>query len=151
MRSVDSAESQMMAISSRNCNVVTLYLGTELNKLVRESLKRYWDSFGCNDFVAIKAWGTLLFVVNNVYFQPEEMFLESYERIYVSRIRRDSIVIGSHVFYKIKVFDKGDLYCKAIIAPHRNPESEKAYLKTDSVLCRLVCVRILLSKCALLC
>lgn len=73
---------------------------------------------------------------------------ESCERIHVSRIPQDANVIGSHVLYKIKILDNDALYCKARIAPHGNHDSEKNDLKTDSVLCPLTGVRMLLSTCA---
>lgn len=147
--SVDSTEPHVITRSFRHANVVERFPGSELNKMERGYLKHYVERFCSKTFMAFEAQGLRRSVLNNANLPLEEEFLAGFERIPMSRIPRDANVIGSHVLYEIKVLENCSLYCKARITPHRNHDSEKDNLKTDSAMCPLIGVRILLSTCAL--
>lgn len=53
--------------------------------------------------------------------------------------------ISSHVLYKVKLLNDGTKMVKARIAPHGNIDNDKGNLKTDSVTCSTLGMRILLS------
>lgn len=135
--------------AARNAHRVEVSSVNELTNLEHEYLQQYLQRIGTKERMTFDAQG-LPRGLENAYQIQDDNFLESCERVDVSKLPGDSNVTGSHGLYKIKVLEDGSLYCKARIASYGNHDMEKSCLRADSVLCFLIGARILLSVCALM-
>jgi len=109
--------------------------GTELKSIQEDAMNMYFKAFEHKEFTRGSAQGLPSFVQDNAYKTEEAKFLRTVRMIPPSKIPKGANVITSHVIYKVKQSDDGDLFLKARIAPHGNKDREKSGLKTDSATC----------------
>ena len=70
---------------------------------------------------------------------------DAYSGVQKSDIPADANIIASHVVYKVKVDEEGEMKLKARIVPHENRDSEKDDVRKDSATAQLGIIRLLLS------
>lgn len=139
----------MIRRSWRHANAVERGSGTDLNSIGIHFLQQYWDCFWSKGFTAFDVLCLPQSVLHNDYTQQGQEFLESCERIDVSKVRVNANVVGSHVFYKTNALHHGRVCCKARIVTHGNYDNEKSNHRADSVMCSLTGIHVQLSICVL--
>lgn len=83
----------MVTRSERHPNAFELVSDTKLKSIEICYLQQYWDRFGSKDFMAFKAQDLPQSVLQNVYIQQKQKFLNSCEQIYVSKVLKNANVI----------------------------------------------------------
>ena len=128
---------------------IELQPGSSLTSSEQRDLELYHDHFKTNAFQGYQADG-LPSHTYNVFVTEQDGFLKTCTKIHVSKVPENANVISTHVMYKIKELDDGSRICKARIARHGNKDKETNSLRTDSVSCPPLGMRVPLSLCTLL-
>lgn len=115
----------------------------------QQDIGQYMSCFGNKSFLHHQAQGLAQHALQSAHNVEEEIFKKHVEVVPRSNISHDVSFIRSHVVYKVKLEDDGLFMMKARIAPHRNGDSIKEYLRTDCASCAPTEISIVLSVCTI--
>lgn len=85
------------------------------------------------------------FADHTVYEDKDAYLKESLRTIYLHEFPHDANVISSHTIYKVKVCDDDSHALNARIAPHRNEDDPRSFIRSDCAMGILAVMRIPIS------
>lgn len=116
--------------------------GQKLSSSEQRFLNDYTTVFGPKLFKLYQAQGLPPFPLLNAYKKEEDIFKKTVDTIPVAEVKKNAIVITSHIFSNVQTYDDIFLRLKARIAPRGGKDSKKLRLKTDSAVCLLTGIQI---------